>query len=109
MIKFSYRSYQTSLPGSETESDAEDLYQQQLEEIGDRLNASSDRTGFLRMLSRAHVWNASSLSLGSLGSLSLNSTAGSLAGNDFARTRAGSIRSKTSSGRPFLICSHLAI
>ena len=40
---------------SETESDAEDLWQQHLEEIGDRLNAENDRTGFLRMVNRNQV------------------------------------------------------
>ena len=75
---------------SETESDAEDLWQQHLEEIGERLNASSDKTGFLRMLSRAHVWNASSLSLGSM--VSMGSGPSSL-----LRHRQGSTRSKSSS------------
>ena len=73
---------------SETESEADDLWQQHLEEIGDRLNAENDRTGFLRMVNRNHVWNASSYSLGSL--VSYSST-GLLGG------RAPSIRSNRSS------------
>ena len=61
---------------SETESDADDLWQQHMEEIGDRLNAPNDRTGFLRMVNRSHVWNASSYSLTSL--LSVGSGTSSL-------------------------------
>ena len=64
----------SSLVQSETESEAEDLWQQQLEELGDRLNAETDRTGFLRMVNRNHVFNASSLSLSSL--LSVGSISG---------------------------------
>ena len=45
---------------SETESEADDLWQVHLEEIGDKLNAENDRTGFLRMVNRNHIFNASS-------------------------------------------------
>ena len=45
---------------SETESEADDLWQLHLEEIGDKLNAENDRTGFLRMVNRNHIFNASS-------------------------------------------------
>ena len=58
--------YRSSSVMSETESEAEDLWQHHLEEIGDKLNAENDRTGFLRMVNRSHVWNSSSYSLSSL-------------------------------------------
>lgn len=42
---------------------------EKLSQIGDRLNAESDRIGFLRMTNRSHTWNSSCYSLGSLVSL----------------------------------------
>ena len=51
---------------SETESEADDLWQQHLEEVGDRLNSEQDRSGFLRMVNRNHLMNSSSYSLSSL-------------------------------------------
>ncbi len=50
----------SSVAMSETESEADDLWQLHLEEIGDKLNAENDRTGFLRMVNRNHIFNASS-------------------------------------------------
>ncbi|CAL1529180.1 unnamed protein product [Lymnaea stagnalis] len=50
-------------------SEADDVFQLQLEELGDKLNADSDRTGFLAMLNRSHNLNASSYSLGSAASV----------------------------------------
>lgn len=62
---------------SETDScsEAEDIWAQQLEEISGRLNAENDRTGFLRMINRNNVFNSSNYSLSSLFSMngSLNS------------------------------------
>lgn len=55
---------------SETESEADDLWQQHLKEIGEKLNNEHDQTGFLRMEKRNHIWNASSYSLSSLLSFS---------------------------------------
>ena len=55
---------------SETESEADDLWQQHLEELGDKLNAEADRTGFLRIVNRNHVFNSSNYSLSSLFSFS---------------------------------------
>lgn len=55
---------------SETESEADDVWQQQLEELGEKLNAESDRTGFLQMVNRNHLYNSSNYSLSSLFSLS---------------------------------------
>ena len=74
---------------SETESEADDLWQQHLEELGDRINAEGDRTGFLRMVNRNHVFNASSYSLGSVMSFS-----GSI--NGLLGPRSGSTRSRMS-------------
>jgi len=51
---------------SEGDSDVEDAWQQQLEEISGRLNTENDRTGFLRMVNRNHVFNSSNYSLSSL-------------------------------------------
>ena len=82
---------------SETESEADDLWQQHLEEVGDRLNAENDRTGFLRMVNRNEVWNASTYSMGSI--LSMASSMHGL------NSRGGSTRSRLSgvpnvSGKP---------
>lgn len=79
---------------SETESEADDLWQQHLEEIGDKLNSENDRTGFLRMVNRNHIFNSSSYSVSSL--LSLGSF------NGLAALRGGSMRSNKSqmSGKP---------
>ncbi|XP_064620053.1 tetratricopeptide repeat protein 28-like isoform X2 [Lineus longissimus] len=55
---------------SETESEADDLWQQHLEELGEKLNAENDRTGFLRMVNRNHMFNCSNYSLSSLFSIS---------------------------------------
>ena len=74
---------------SETESEADDIWQQHLEELGEKLNAENDRTGFLRMVNRNHLWNASSYSINSL--FSTATGASSLNG-----LRAGSTRSKSS-------------
>ncbi|CAI9715780.1 repeat 28 [Octopus vulgaris] len=56
--------------GSLDNQDSEESWQQQLEEIGDKLNAENDRTGFLRMVNRNHILNSSNYSLSSLFSLS---------------------------------------
>jgi hypothetical protein len=49
------------------EMDTSDIWSQHLEELGDRLNQQdSDRTGFLRMVNRNHLFNSSSYSLSSL-------------------------------------------
>ena len=72
---------------SETESEADDLWQQHLEELGDKLNAEADRTGFLRIVNRNHVFNSSNYSLSSLFSFS-----GSASGLN-ASMRSGSTRS----------------
>lgn len=52
----------------ESETDSE-VFQQQLEELGGRLNVESDHTGFLAMINRAHTFNSSTISLGSILSL----------------------------------------
>ncbi|KAJ8312119.1 hypothetical protein KUTeg_009492 [Tegillarca granosa] len=70
------RSFSTgNLRPTSADSDIEgddDLWQQQLEEIGDKLNAENDRTGFLRMVNRTHKHNSSTYSLSSIFSLSVN-------------------------------------
>ncbi|XP_070206318.1 tetratricopeptide repeat protein 28-like, partial [Littorina saxatilis] len=58
---------------AESEADSE-TFQQQLEELGGRLNVESDRTGFLAMINRTHTFNSSAVSLGSILSLPASST-----------------------------------
>ncbi|XP_042904367.1 tetratricopeptide repeat protein 28 [Parasteatoda tepidariorum] len=77
---------------SETESEAGDLWNQQLEELGDRLNQENDRTGFLRMVNRNHLFNSSNYSLSSL--FSVGSLGGSIASG--LTSRPGSMRSRRS-------------
>ena len=55
---------------NESTSDVEDQWEQHLEELGDKLNAENDRTGFLRIVNRNHLFNSSNYSLGSLLSVS---------------------------------------
>ncbi|ESO82395.1 hypothetical protein LOTGIDRAFT_134708, partial [Lottia gigantea] len=62
----------THLSHSSSQSDTEEVFQDKLEVIGDRLNAENDRTGFLRMVNRNSNFNSSSYSLSSLFSLSSN-------------------------------------
>lgn len=80
---------------SETESEADDLWQQHLEELGGKLNAENDRTGFLRMVNRNHVFNASNYSISSMFSFS-----GSI--NGLSMSRGSSVRksSRGWNGRP---------
>ena len=47
-------------------SELDEAWTQQIEEITGRINSESDRTGFLRMVNRNHVFNSSNYSLGSL-------------------------------------------
>ncbi|CAH1801728.1 unnamed protein product, partial [Owenia fusiformis] len=77
---------------SETESEADDIWQQQLEEIGDKLNAENDRTGFLRLLNRNHVFNSSNYSLSSL--FSLSSSTNSMSLRSARRSGSGSYSNK---------------
>lgn len=53
-----------------TEKGAEDTsgeaWSQHMEEMGDRINSESDRSGFLRMVNRNHLFNSSNYSLSSL-------------------------------------------
>ncbi|KAI8783209.1 tetratricopeptide repeat protein 28, partial [Biomphalaria glabrata] len=86
---------------SDTDSEADDVFQLQLEELGDKLNADSDRTGFLAMLNRSHNLNASSYSLGSVFSTGrasissnvLNSFGGSMRSMGLTSLGSGSLRS----------------
>ncbi|CAL4218270.1 unnamed protein product [Meganyctiphanes norvegica] len=75
---------------SETESEAGDMYNAHLEELGDKLNHEADRTGFLRMVNRNHLFNSSNYSLSSL--FSLGSVSGSIASGPASRP--GSTRSR---------------
>lgn len=43
-----------------------EMWSQHLEEIGDRMNPEADRSGFLRMVNRNHLFNSSNYSLSSL-------------------------------------------
>ncbi|KAL3858484.1 hypothetical protein ACJMK2_013073, partial [Sinanodonta woodiana] len=56
----------------DTDSEAGDIWEQHLEELGDKLNAENDRTGFLRIVNRNHLFNSSNYSLSSLFSISAN-------------------------------------
>lgn len=58
--------YSQSETDSYTGSELDEAWTQQLEEITGRINSESDRTGFLRMVNRNHVFNSSNYSLGSL-------------------------------------------
>ncbi|XP_050408833.1 tetratricopeptide repeat protein 28 [Patella vulgata] len=62
----------SELDADDSGSETEEVFQNQLEELGDRLNAENDRTGFLRMVNRSHQFNSSSYSISSLFSLSSN-------------------------------------
>ncbi|XP_076066891.1 tetratricopeptide repeat protein 28 [Oratosquilla oratoria] len=75
---------------SETESEAGDMWNAHLEELGDKLNHEADRTGFLRMVNRNHLFNSSNYSLSSL--FSLGSVSGSIASG--TASRPGSTRSR---------------
>lgn len=75
---------------SETESEAGDMWNAHLEELGDKLNHEADRTGFLRMVNRNHLFNSSNYSLSSL--FSLGSVSGSIASGPASRP--GSTRSR---------------
>lgn len=75
---------------SETESEAGDMWNAHLEELGDKLNHEADRTGFLRMVNRNHLFNSSNYSLSSL--FSLGSVSGSIASG--SASRPGSTRSR---------------
>ena len=104
LVLFSYHNvfYRLSLNHSnghmsETESEADDLWQQHLEEIGEKLNNKNDHTGFLRMEKRDHIWNASSYSLGSMLSFS---TLGTRTGS--VRSKMSSVSTSNSSGKPAL-------
>lgn len=48
------------------EDSSTELWSQHLEEMGDRVNSETDRTGFLRMVNRNHLFNSSNYSLSSL-------------------------------------------
>lgn len=43
-----------------------EMWPQHLEQLGDRINSEADRTGFLRMVNRNHLFNSSNYSLSSL-------------------------------------------
>nr|XP_054600091.1 tetratricopeptide repeat protein 28 isoform X2 [Nothobranchius furzeri] len=58
--------YSRVCPGSETESEAGDLLEQQFEELNSKLSSANDSTGYLRMVSRNNVFNRSCLSMTSL-------------------------------------------
>ncbi|XP_061166629.1 tetratricopeptide repeat protein 28-like [Saccostrea echinata] len=75
---------------SETDSESDDVWQQHLEELGDKLNAENDRTGFLRMVNRNHKLNSSNYSLSSMFSLSTTFTT-----NSFNMHRKSSLRMKS--------------
>lgn len=75
---------------SETESEAGDFWNHHMDDLGDRLNQESDKTDFLRMVNRNHLFNSSNYSLSSL--FSIGSVSCSVASG--LTSRAGSIRSR---------------
>lgn len=54
---------------SETDSELDDVWQQYLEELGDKFNVENDRIGFFRMVNRNYKLNSSNYSLSSMFSL----------------------------------------
>ena len=86
---------ETGVAEPKEEEDNSGVWSNHLEELGDKLNQDSDRTGFLRMVNRSSRMNASSYSLSSLfsvGSVGGGSTISGLTPN----SRAGSTRSRRS-------------
>ncbi|XP_046386091.1 tetratricopeptide repeat protein 28 isoform X2 [Ischnura elegans] len=77
--------------GGDVDGELSDPWSQHLEELGDRLNQDGDRTGFLRMVNRNHLFNSSNYSLSSL--FSLGSVSGSVASGP-TTSRPGSTRSR---------------
>ncbi|XP_076108116.1 uncharacterized protein LOC143076268 isoform X2 [Mytilus galloprovincialis] len=93
------------------DSECDDVWQQHLEELGDKLNAENDKTGFLRMVNRNHKLNSSNYSLSSLFSLStLNGV-----NSSFHSTRKNSLRIYNKSGHnsgaktPLSVLYHILI
>ncbi|XP_069136443.1 tetratricopeptide repeat protein 28-like isoform X1 [Argopecten irradians] len=80
--------------GCDSDSEGDDVWQQHLEELGDKLNAENDRTGFLRMVNRNHKYNSSNYSLSSLFSLSVSMNG--LTSSFHSMNRKNSLRNKTS-------------
>ncbi|OWF55333.1 Tetratricopeptide repeat protein 28 [Mizuhopecten yessoensis] len=80
--------------GCDSDSEGDDVWQQHLEELGDKLNAENDRTGFLRMVNRNHKYNSSNYSLSSLFSLSVSMNG--LSASFHSMNRKNSLRNKTS-------------
>ena len=81
----------------DNENDNSGVWSNHLEELGDKLNQNSDRTGFLRMVNRSSRLNASSYSLSSLfsvGSVGGTSTISGMTAN----SRGGSTRSRRYTG-----------
>ncbi|XP_061459460.1 tetratricopeptide repeat protein 28 isoform X2 [Rhineura floridana] len=58
--------YTRACASSETESEAGDVVEPQFEEMNNKLNSTTDPTGFLRMVSRNNLFNRSCQSMNSL-------------------------------------------
>ena len=78
----------------EEDTNTSGVWSNHLEELGDKLNQDSDRTGFLRMVNRSSRMNASSYSLSSL--FSVGSVGGGSTVGGHTPSRAGSTRSRRS-------------
>ena len=91
------------------DSDSEDMWEHHLEELGDKLNAENDRTGFLRIVNRNHLFNSSNYSLGSLFSVSasLNGCSASFPGAGISRKN--SVRNKLGNKSASSALYHLLI
>ncbi|RZF33680.1 hypothetical protein LSTR_LSTR007058 [Laodelphax striatellus] len=81
---------ETANNNQSTDVDSTEVWTQHLEELGDRLNQDGDRSSFLRMVNRNHLFNSSNYSLSSL--FSLGSVSGSVASG--SASRHGSVRSR---------------
>uniref|UniRef100_T1J2M9 Uncharacterized protein n=1 Tax=Strigamia maritima TaxID=126957 RepID=T1J2M9_STRMM len=75
---------------TELDTETDENWNQHMEELSDKLSQEKDRSGFLRMVNRSHLFNSSNYSLSSLFSL------GSVTGSHISgsTSRPGSIRSR---------------
>ncbi|KAH3876722.1 tetratricopeptide repeat protein 28-like isoform X2 [Dreissena polymorpha] len=101
-----HRGASRSVSLNDSTLDIEDSWEQQLEELGDKLNAENDRTGFLRIVNRNHLFNSSNYSLGSMlsvnASLNLSYPGGGL-------SRKGSVKNKFGNQSAISALYHLLI
>jgi len=78
--------------GEENQEEDGDVWSNHLEDLGDKLNQDTDRTGFLRMVNRSSKLNSSSYSLSSMFSVGSLGAGSTMSGP--AASRGGSSRSR---------------